>query len=284
MGSSSKPQVVNTVANYPAWMEGPMKDNINRANDLAAARDAAGYQGYSAQDRIAGMNDLQRQAISNATNSAGSWSPFLQGAAGGLAQANDLAAQAATRPFNNYSMNAAYAGPSAMVQAGSVGGTNLQGYMNPWTDQVTRNALGNLDQQRQSVQMQNADQAAKAKAFGGSRHALLEAQTNQGFSKAAGDLSLNSMQQNYQNAQQMATGDINRNLQAQGMNQGAWNQQNQFNAGMAQDANRFNAGQATLPCGTLGWMPPTRWARTRASGATSRAGSSSTARTTSTTC
>lgn len=244
MGSSSKPQTVNTIAQYPAWMEGPMRENIDRANQIADGREQAGYQGYNANDRISPMNELQRQAMAQATNSSGSWAPFMQGAVGGLAQANDLAGQAATRPFNNYNMNAAYAGPSAMVQAGSVGGSNLQQYLNPWTDQVTRGALGNLDQQRQSVQLQNADQAAKAKAFGGSRHALLEAQTNQGFGKAAADLSLNSAQQNYQNAQQMAMGDINRNLQAQGMNQQSVNQMNQFNAGMGQQANQFNASQA----------------------------------------
>lgn len=244
MGSSSKPQTVNNITQYPAWMEKPMQANIALANDIATQRDQAGYQRYSASDRIAPMNDTQQQAIQRATASAGSWQPFLQGAAGGLAQANDLAGQAATRPMNSYNMNAAYAGPSAMVRSGSLAGTNMQQYMNPWTDQVTRNALGNLDQQRQSVQMQNADQAAKAKAFGGSRHGLLEAQTNQGFAKSAADLSLNSQMQNYQNAQQMANTDINRNLQAQGMNQSAINQMNQFNAGMGQQANQFNAAQA----------------------------------------
>jgi hypothetical protein len=244
MGSSSKPQTVNNITQYPAWMEGPMRANIERANELADQRDAAGYQGYSVNDRIAPMNDLQQQAMQRAGASSGSWAPFLQGAAGGLAQANDLASQAATRPMNSYSMNAAYAGPSAQVQAGQLGGMNLQQYTNPWADQVTRNALGNLQEQRQVTQLQNADAAAKAKAFGGSRHAVVEAQTNAGFGKAASDLALNSAAQGYQNAQQMGMADINRNLQAQGMNQNAWNQQNQFNAGLAQQANQFNAGQA----------------------------------------
>lgn len=244
MGSSSKPQTVNNITQYPAWMEKPMQANIALANDIATQRDEAGYQRYNVNDRIAPMNDLQQQAIQRATNSSGSWAPFLQGAAGGLAQANDLAGQAATRPMNSYNMNAAYAGPSAMVQAQQLGGMNLQQYTNPWTDQVTRGALGQLDQQRQQVQMQNADQATKAKAFGGSRHGLLEGMTNQGFAKSASDLALNSAQQGYQNAQQMAMGDINRNLQAQGMNQSAVNQMNQYNAGMGQQANQFNAAQA----------------------------------------
>lgn len=244
MGNSSKPQTVNQIQQYPAWMEKPMIANIGRANELMDERDAAGYQGYNVNDRIAPMNDLQQQAIQRATASSGSWQPLLLGAAGGLAQANDLAGQAATRPMNSYNMNAAYAGPSAMVQAQQLGGMNLQQYTNPWTDQVTRGALSNLDQQRQQVQMQNADQATKAKAFGGSRHGLLEGMTNQGFAKSASDLALNSAQQGYQNAQQMAMGDINRNLQAQGMNQSAVNQMNQYNAGMGQQANQFNAAQA----------------------------------------
>jgi hypothetical protein len=243
MGSSSKPQTVNNITQYPAWMEKPMQVNIAEANRIADQRAQAGYQGYRPEDRIAGLNDHQRLAMDRATQMSGTWQPFLQQGAAGLAQANDLAGQAATRPMNTYDMNAAYAGPSAMVQAGSVGGTNLTQYMNPWTDQVTRNSLGQLNEQRQMTQLQNADQAAKAKAFGGSRHGLVDAQTNAAFSKSAADLSLNSMQQNYQNAQQMAMGDINRNLQAQGMNQGAINQMNQYNAGNAQQANQFNAAQ-----------------------------------------
>jgi hypothetical protein len=243
MGSSSKPQTVNTVPIYPEWMQKPMEGVMTEAERIAAGRNTQGYQGTSAADRLAPMNAMQQQAIQSAGNSAGMWHPFMGAATTGLAQANDLAGQAATRPMQNYDMNAAYAGPSAMVQAGQLGGANLQQYLNPWTDQVTRGALGNLNEQRQMTNLANADQAAKAKAFGGSRHGIVEAQTNAAFGKSAADLSLNSAQQNYQNAQQMAMGDINRNLQAQGMNQGAINQMNQFNAGNAQQANQFNAAQ-----------------------------------------
>jgi len=243
MGTSSKPQTVNQITQYPAWLEGPMRENIRRANELADQRDTAGYQGYNPEDRIAPMNQLQQSAMNDAMNFSGAYMPFLQGAGAGLAQANDLASQAATRPMQNYGMNAAFAGPSAMVQSGSLAGTNLQQYMNPWTDQVTRNALGNLQEQRQMTQLANNDAATKAKAFGGARHGVQAGLTDAAFSKSASDLALNSAMSGYQNAQQMANTDISRNLQAQGMNQSAVNQMNQFNAGMAQQANQFNAGQ-----------------------------------------
>jgi hypothetical protein len=245
MGSSSKPQTVNNVTQYPTWMEKPMQENIGRANEIADQRDAAGYQGYSAENRIAGFNPAQTQAMEASRNFSGAWMPNMQSANGMLENSNFLAMQAAAAPTQNFSMNAAFAGPSAMVQAGNVAGANLTPYMSPWTNQVTRGALENLDMQRQSVQLQNADAATKAKAFGGSRQALLEAQTNQGFAKSASDLALNSAQQNYQNAQSMANTDISRNLQAQQMNQGAYNNMQQYNAQLAQQANQFNAGQSS---------------------------------------
>ncbi len=243
MGSSSRPQTVNQVTQYPEWFQAPMQDLIARTGTLADQREAAGYQGYDPAQRIAGMNPLQMQALQQAQQSAGSWSPFLQQAAGGMAAGTDLALQAATRPANSYSMNAAFGGPSAMVQAGNLSQANLGGYMNPYTDMVTNNALGKLEESRQLQQQTNAEAANRARAFGGSRHGLVEAQTNAAFGKQAADTALNAAQANFANAQGMATNDINRNLQAQGMNQGAYNQMNQFNAGLAQQANQFNAGQ-----------------------------------------
>jgi hypothetical protein len=120
---------------------------------------------------------------------------------------------------------------------------NVGAYMNPYTDLVTRNALGNLEESRQMQNLTNADAAAKAKAFGGSRHGVVEGMTNAGFAKQAGDLSLNAANQNFLNAQGLIQADQNRNLQAQGMNQGAFNQMAQYNAGLGQQANLFNAQQ-----------------------------------------
>jgi hypothetical protein len=242
-GSQPRNQTTTTVTQYPAWLEGPMRDNIGRANDLANQRDQAGYQGYNPADRIANFNQYQLNALENARNSVGNWTPLAQRAADGNASAASLATQAASRPMGNYAAQAAYAGPSAMVQAGSMQGANYGAYMNPYTDLVTKNALSNLEDSRQMQNVSNADAATRAKAFGGSRHGVVESMTNSAFAKQAGDLSLNAANQNFLNAQGLIQSDLNRNLQAQGMNQGAFNQMNQFNAGLAQQANMQNSSQ-----------------------------------------
>lgn len=243
MGSSSRPQTTTTRVDYPAWLEGPMRDNIARANEYADSQLANGYQGYNAADRIAGFNDLQTQAIGNIRGFSGSWLPMVQNAQNAMNQSNTLATQAATLPMNNYTMNAAYAGPGAMVQAGNLSQANLGAYMNPYTDHVTNNALGKIEESRQMQNLQNADSAQRARAFGGSRHGVVESQTNAAFGKQAADTALGAAQANFANAQAMATNDINRNLQAQGMNQNALNAMAQFNAGLGQQANQFNASQ-----------------------------------------
>lgn len=238
-----------TITQYPDWMAGPMEDNIGRANQLADQLGQQGYQYYSPEQRLEGLNDLQLGAIGQAGQMAGSWMPALSLAGQSTAASNDLAMQAGSQPmsgwgFGGAQMNAATAGPSALVGAQNFTGANVGAYMNPFHQNVTQATLGNLEQARQAQNMQIADAATKAKAFGGSRHGVVEAQTNAAFAKQAADTLGQMNAQNFGNAQQQINADQNRNLQAQGMNQGAWNQANQFNAGLGQQANLTNAQMA----------------------------------------
>lgn len=242
-GSQPRNQTTTTTVNYPEWLKDPMVNNIAEANRIADARNEAGYQGYNPQDRIADFNQYQLNALNNARQSVGNWTPLAQRAADGSANASNLAGQVAGQGLQDYSAQAAFAGPSAMVQGGSLQGANLAGYMNPYTDLVTNNARAQLEDSRQMQNINNADAATRAKAFGGSRHGVVESMTNAAFAKQASDLSLNAANQNFLNAQNMAQTDLNRNLQAQGMNQGAYNQMAQFNAGLAQQANLQNSAQ-----------------------------------------
>lgn len=238
-GSQPRNQTTTTVTQYPAWLEGPMRDNIAEANRIADQRNEAGYQGYNPQDRIANFNDLQLNALQQARDSVGSWNPLMQRGVDANAQAMSIAQQTANAPYMQ--ANAAYAGPGALVQAQQLKQTNLQPYMSPFQDMVTNNALAKLEDQRQIQQTANADQFLKARAFGGSRQGLVEANTNAAFAKQAADTALNSAQANFLNAQSVAQNDIGRNLQGQLANQQSWNSANQFNAGLAQQANLANA-------------------------------------------
>lgn len=247
-GSQPRTQTTVSQVQYPEWLEGPMRENIGRANQLADERDAAGYQSYNAQDRIADFNDLQLNALEMARNSVGNWTPLMQQGVNATTQGQNTAANIA----QTGGVNAAYAGPGALVQDRGFLGANMAGYMNPYTDLVTQNALGNLEEARQVQNLNNADAATRANAFGGSRHGVVEAQTNAGFAKQAGDLALNAANQNFMQAQQQFNTDANRNLQAQGMNQVSWNQANQYNAGLAQQANLAGAQNRLAAAGQLG--------------------------------
>ena len=64
------------------------------------------------------------------------------------------------------------------VQGQSFLNANIGAYMNPYLQNVAGNVMSDLDRQRLMQQNQNAASAFQAKAFGGSRQGILEAETN----------------------------------------------------------------------------------------------------------
>lgn len=106
-------------------------------------------------------------------------------------------------------------GPSGLAVAGS----NLSAYENPYTQSVvntTNTALTNqMDQQVQA----NNGQAAMSGAFGGDRAGIVDAQTKYNDDQVMAQTDAGLEQSNFNNAQQMATSDMNRELQA-GTSQG----------------------------------------------------------------
>lgn len=88
--------------------------------------------------------------------------------------------------------------------------TSLAGYMNPYTRRVIDASVADMDRSRQMVQNQNGAAATAAGAFGGSRHGLVEAETNRGFADQVGQLSSSLRQQGYNNAQAAAQNDLAR--------------------------------------------------------------------------
>lgn len=66
---------------------------------------------------------------------------------------------------------------------------DLPGYLNPYIGEVENKALGALDDSRRQSLMQNADNAVKARAFGGTRSGIVDAVTNAEAAKQAGILS-----------------------------------------------------------------------------------------------
>lgn len=247
-GNSSGNQTSTQTIQYPPWLEAAMSGQVNAATNLYNQQSQAGYQPYT-DDRIADFNPYQQQAFTNIAANQGMWQPFLQSSADGLSQANSMALGAVQSAGQNSFIDPAYAGPATMaqsmqIQAGSLPQANLDAYMNPYTAQVTNRALGDLEQQRMRTNLANSDAATKAKAFGGSRHGVVEAMTNDAYTKQAADLATNAAQSNFLNAQNMAQTDLQRQFAAQQGNQNAYNAMAQFNAGNANDMAQFNANLA----------------------------------------
>lgn len=78
--------------------------------------------------------------------------------------------------------------------------SEIPGYLNPYIGAVESKSIGALDDQRQRALMDNADAATKAKAFGGSRAAVVDAVTNAESAKDAGLLSAQLRSQGYSDA------------------------------------------------------------------------------------
>ena len=110
----------------------------------------------------------------------------------------------------------------------------LGSYMNPYSQGVTQNALADLEMSRQNALRQTAQQAQAARAFGGSRQGVAEAQTNLGFTKQYGDLSARLNEQAFNQA--MAAQQQDRASQLMGASQlsGIGGQQQALRLGGAQ--------------------------------------------------
>jgi len=167
--------------------------------------------------------------------------------------------------FNNMGYNPAQVGaasynPSANVRGGSydagqLSNTNLDPYMNPFTQNVTDLAVDDINRSRQMMGNQLDAQAQSAGGFGGSRQALMQTENDRNAMDQVGKTSAALNQANFANAQQMGMADIgNRNqasqfnlgldMQSQLANQQAQNQAGQFNAANQMTAGLANQGAA----------------------------------------
>lgn len=116
-------------------------------------------------------------------------------------------------------------GASQGYNAATVGGTNLNPYLNPYTQTVIDNTMRQMGEQRSMALNDLGANATAAGAFGGMRHGVAEAQTYAQFNQQSGDLVANLNQANFQNAQGMAQADV-----------GAQNNALSFGAGAANNA------------------------------------------------
>tara|TARA_R110000737_G_scaffold125676_1_gene158138 strand:+ start:85 stop:1722 length:1638 start_codon:yes stop_codon:yes gene_type:complete len=126
------------------------------------------------------------------------------------------------------------------VTAGQLSSTDLSQYYNPYENQVVQSTLSDLDRSRQMAMGQAGAQATAAGAFGGSRQALMEAETNKAFAEQAARSAGQLRQAGFNQAQGMAQQDIAGRMQAGLANQGANLQAGTTTANLAQQAGLSN--------------------------------------------
>lgn len=189
-------------------------------------------------------------------NNPGIWDPYTGQMTAGQTGAQTQATSAASgllgfTPANVRAQQATagraeYAGDVAAqnVTAGSFLGSDIGAYLNPYTSNVVDVALGDLERQRQIANQQGA-RSAGASTYGGSRNALIEAETNRGFADASARTAAQLRSQGFDTAAGLLGQDLSRQFQAGLANQGANLQAGLANQATLQGANQFNAGQFT---------------------------------------
>lgn len=99
--------------------------------------------------------------------------------------------------------------PTGQLNNLAQGPLNIQQFQNPYNEQVINNTLSDLNNARQMQIQSDQDAAIGSGAFGGSRSALLESETNKNFADIAGRTSGNLRQSGFNNAANLAMGDRN---------------------------------------------------------------------------
>ena len=98
--------------------------------------------------------------------------------------------------------------------------TDIGAYQNPFQTQVIDNTLGDLNRARQMQIQSDQDAAIGRGAFGGSRSALLEAETNRNFADRAGNIAADLRSRGFDRATGLAGMDIDNEFRNRGFQAG----------------------------------------------------------------
>lgn len=178
-----------TTQEMPAFQQEFLQETvIPYATDIAE-REFTPFEG----DRVAGMTPLQQQSM------AGYGGLNMGGAQYG--QAADV--YGGLGGFQGERAAAAQIGPAAQISGADIGQ-----YMSPYQQGVIEASLRTLGGAQEQALDQLSAQATAAKAFGGSRQGVAEAETRKAYGQQASDLVTQQMQQAFQNAQAAAQSDI----------------------------------------------------------------------------
>lgn len=125
---------------------------------------------------------------------------------------------------------------SANAYTTALQGPNIAQFQNPFMQQVINRTMGDIQTAQQQGMNQIGANATQARAFGGSRHGIAEAQANQDYMKQLADTSANLNMQGFNTALGAAQAQQNTlgSLAQQGFNMGNTIAANQSAAGTTQ--------------------------------------------------
>lgn len=192
MGGSSHTETSTKID--PALMA-LYQQNYDRAGQIADTP----FQPYTGE-RVAGFNANQSAGFNT-----------LQAAAVDPAAGNAIS-QAQDRVGSLMD----YRAPN--ITAGQLANTDLTPYLNPYTDNVVNAALGDLQHARDVQGVADNAAATASHAFGGTRQAVLDANTTNDYLRNVASTAAGLRQSAYQNAQQAALSDIGNRLSASSAN------------------------------------------------------------------
>lgn len=211
-GSSSRTESSTKVD--PALMA-LYNQNYAKANEIADLP----FQPYTGE-RVAGFN----------ANQTAGFNALL------AAAADPTATNAISRAQNTVGSLLNYKAPTVAVPttvtAGQLSGTDLTPYLNPYTNDVVNAALDDLRHAREVQGVSDNAAATAAHAFGGTRQAVLDANTTNDYLRNVASTTAALRQAGYQNAQQAALADIGNRMSAD-----QFNATGAYNASMANAAN-----------------------------------------------
>ena len=139
-------------------------------------------------ETVAGFSPYQQQAAKLAQSGIGAFLPYLQQAQTGLGTA----------------MDAGYAGAQAYTPSAAAVGA----YMDPYQQQVTQQALQEMQRQGDIQSQRDAASASRVGAFGGERYGIVESERGRNLQDMMSRRVFEDLSRNYQQAQQASRADF----------------------------------------------------------------------------
>jgi hypothetical protein len=170
---------------YPKWVSDRQQQMLNTLFGTQAGGGVMGQALKIPGQQVAGFTPTQTGAMNLASQGIGTYQPYLD-----AAQAAQTAA-----------MGTAGAGTQALAgMQFAPTGEAIKQYMDPYQQQVTQEAMKEMDRQGQIAQNQLGAQAAGAGAFGGSRFGVQQAEQARNLQDIKSRRIFEDMSRNYQQA------------------------------------------------------------------------------------